>query len=208
MQPISAIGKKFGLSRSTLLYYDRIGLLSAPARSAAGYRRYGVEAFRRLERLRLYRSAGLPLRDIRRILDEPGAQGGVAAILERRLASLHEEQARIRDQQDVLLRLLSRPELVRRYRGLDRQGWVALLRATGLAAQDMWRWHAEFERAAPEAHADFLAGLRIPRAEVESIRRTARGRLRRRPRQSSSSGSSGAARTSASRSSGSQPYSE
>ena len=38
---VSRLGRRYGLSRSTLLYYDRIGLLSASARSAAGYRVYG-----------------------------------------------------------------------------------------------------------------------------------------------------------------------
>ena len=38
MQTISQAAKKFKLSRSTLLYYDRIGLLRPTERTAAGYR--------------------------------------------------------------------------------------------------------------------------------------------------------------------------
>lgn len=117
METISRLARRFGLSRSTLLHYDRIGLLRAPARSGAGYRRYGAEAARRLERICLYRSAGVPLAEIRRILDGP--REGVAAALERRLVALREELARLRAQQDVIVRVLQRPDLPRRYRGLE-----------------------------------------------------------------------------------------
>lgn len=169
MQTISQLGRRFGLSRSTLLYYDRLGVLPAPARSAAGYRRYGEEAARRLELVCLYRSAGVPLADIRRILDGPRA--GVAAALEQRLAALQAELARLRAQQDVIVRILRRPDLARRYRGLDKDGWVALLQAVGLDGPGMRRFHAEFERAAPEAHQDFLESLRVPPTAIRRIRR-------------------------------------
>src|SRR5512140_57759 len=121
METIGRLARRFGLSRSTLLYYDRIGLLPAPARSAAGYRRYGAEAVRRLELICVYRGAGVPLRGIRRLRDGP--RQGAAALLEQRLVALQAEQARIREQQDVILRLLGSPELARRYRGLDKDGW-------------------------------------------------------------------------------------
>jgi DNA-binding transcriptional MerR regulator len=170
METIGRLARRFGLSRSTLLYYDRIGLFPAPARSEAGYRRYGEEAVRRLELICLYRSAGVPLREIRRLLEGP--REGAAALLEQRLAALQAEQARIREQQEVILRLLQ-PGLARRYRRLDKDGWVALLRAAGLDDAAMWRWHAAFERAAPEAHREFLASLRIPDADIARIRRAA-----------------------------------
>jgi len=35
---ITELARKHGLSRSTLLYYDRIGLLTPSGRSEAGYR--------------------------------------------------------------------------------------------------------------------------------------------------------------------------
>jgi DNA-binding transcriptional MerR regulator len=172
METIGRLARRFGLSRSTLLYYDRIGLLRAPARSGAGYRRYGEEAARRLELIRVYRAAGVPLASIRKILDGP--REGAAALLEQRLIALQEELSRIRGQQDVIIRILGRPELARRYRGLDREGWTALLRAAGLDEPAMLRWHGAFERAAPEAHQDFLESLRIPPEDIRRIRRVCR----------------------------------
>ncbi len=172
METISRLGRRFGVSRSTLLYYDRIGLLRASARTGKRYRRYSEADARRLELIRLYRDAGVPLADIRRMLDAPRA--ALAEVLERRLQALQAEQARLRAQQDVIIRILGRPDLARRYRGLDRQGWTALLAAVGLDQAAMLRWHAEFERMAPEAHQDFLEALRIPAAGVRRIRGLAR----------------------------------
>ncbi len=172
METISRLARRFGLSRSTLLYYDRLGLLRASARSAAGYRRYSEEDARRLELVCLYRAAGVPLADVRRILDGP--REAMSSALERRLAALQEELSRIRAQQDVIIRILKRPELARRYRGLDVHGWVRLLQAVGLDEPAMLRWHAEFERMAPEAHQEFLASLRVPKAQASRIRQAAR----------------------------------
>ena len=172
METIGRLARRFGLSRSTLLYYDRIGLLRAPARSGAGYRRYGEEAARRLELIRVYRAAGVPLSAIRKILDGP--REGAAAVLEQRLVALQEELSRVRAQQDVIVRILGRPDLARRYRGLDRHGWTALLRAVGLDEPAMQRWHQAFEQAAPEAHQDFLESIRIPPADIQRIRRASR----------------------------------
>lgn len=168
METIGRLGRRFGVSRSTLLYYDRIGLLRAADRSGKRYRRYSEEDARRLELIRLYRAAGVPLREIRAILDGPRA--ALAEALERRLEALHQEQLRIRAQQDVILRVLRRPDLARRYRGLDQRGWTGLLAAVGLDEPAMLRWHAEFERMAPEAHQDFLEALRIPPAAARRIR--------------------------------------
>jgi DNA-binding transcriptional MerR regulator len=173
METIGRLARRFGMSRSTLLYYDRIGLLRASARSGARYRRYSEEDARRLELIRLYRAAGVPLGDVHRILDSP--REALAEALERRLEALHAEQARIRAQQDVIIRILRRPDLARRYRGLDRRGWTGLLAAVGLDGPAMLRWHAEFERMAPEAHQDFLEALRIPPALARRIRTGAAG---------------------------------
>lgn len=72
MPTISALGRRFGLSRSTLLYYDRIGLLRPGGRSAKAYRHYGEAEVARLEQICLYRRAGVPLAEIRRLLDGAG----------------------------------------------------------------------------------------------------------------------------------------
>ena len=67
---ISALGRRFGLSRSTLLYYDRIGLLSPSSRSVAGYRCYNDQDAKRLEMIQTFRLAGVPLSGIQVLLDQ------------------------------------------------------------------------------------------------------------------------------------------
>lgn len=171
---VGRLARRFGLSRSTLLYYDSIGLLRPSSRSRSNYRHYSEEDGERLAQVCRLRSAGVPLADIRRILESRG--GGVAAVLERRLAELNREMSRLRGQQEVIVRLLKRPSLRRRVRALDRQQWVALLRAAGLDEDGMQAWHREFERLSPEAHQDFLESLGIPAAEIGRIRTWSRRR--------------------------------
>ena len=53
---------------------------------------------------------------------------------------------------------------------MNKEKWVAIMKAAGFAEDDMRKWHQEFERAAPEDHQEFLEYLKIPAAEVERIR--------------------------------------
>ena len=53
MYTIGQLVKRYGLSRSTLLYYDRIGLLSASARSDANYRLYTDKDLQRMSQIAL-----------------------------------------------------------------------------------------------------------------------------------------------------------
>jgi DNA-binding transcriptional MerR regulator len=172
MHTVGELARGFGLSRSTLLYYDSIGLLRPSARSPAGYRLYAEHDRERLATICRYREAGLPLADVRRLLDGPADRTGT--VLERRLEQLNDEIGRLREQQRVIVRLMRNRGKLRRARALNKAAWVALLRATGLSDEDMRRWHVEFERMSPAAHRDFLESLGIPRREVESIRRWSR----------------------------------
>lgn len=172
METVGRLARRFGLSRSTLLYYDRIGLLSPSDRSAAGYRLYTEADVSRLEKILLFRDVGLPLEAIGCIL--AAAPGSVGEALERRLLAIHREIASLRQQQAAILHLLQEGEAGRRARTMDKAGWVELLRATGLDDRDMHRWHVEFERMAPQAHQDFLESLGIDDAEIAAIRTRSR----------------------------------
>ena len=174
---VGRLARRFGLARSTLLYYDRIGLLSPTARSRAGYRLYGERDVARLAAICRYREAGLGLEAIGELL-EAGTSSRAPELLEARLDQLNDEIARLREQQRIVVRLLADAGLKKlrrgRARALDKDAWVALLRAAGLDDAGMHRWHAEFERSAPEAHPDFLASLGLPGREIARIRRWSR----------------------------------
>ncbi len=66
---IGILARKHGLSRSKLLYYDSIGLLSPDSHSRGDYRQYGLKKSQRLEQICHYRQFGLSLKDIKSILD-------------------------------------------------------------------------------------------------------------------------------------------
>ena len=57
---------------------------------------------------------------------------------------------------------------------VTKEKWVEIMRATGFSEEDMRRWHAQFEQAAPEEHQEFLEFLHIPAEEVKSIRKWSR----------------------------------
>lgn len=166
---VGALARRFGLSRSALLYYDSIGLLSPSARSPANYRLYSAADVERMERIDLYRRAGVPLADIAQVLDTRG--GALTRVLKERLEALDARIHEARLQQQMIVRLLRGGSKLRRARQLDKERWVAILRATGLDEADMQRWHVEFERTAPAAHRDFLESLGLPAKEVDRIRR-------------------------------------
>jgi DNA-binding transcriptional MerR regulator len=169
---VSRIGRRFGLSRSALLYYDRIGLLSPSVRSSAGYRIYSDDDVKRLEAICRYRDIGLRLEQIRDLLANRPSR--TTELLEARLDQLNTEIARLREQQRVIVRLLANRRKLGRTRAIDKAGWVRLLRAAGLDDDAMHRWHIEFERLAPEAHQDFLESLGLEKPEVTRIRKWSR----------------------------------
>ncbi len=172
MLTISKLAKRFGLSRSTLLYYDSIGLLSPSLRSRANYRLYSAEDVERMETIDLYRQAGLPLKDIARVL--ASGRSSATELLGVRLERLGQEIRKLRQQQQMIVNLLQNEVALRQTRSLDKDSWVAILRATGLSEDDMGRWHQEFERLTPEAHQDFLESLGLEDDEIARIREWSR----------------------------------
>lgn len=164
---ITELGKRFGLSRSTLLYYDRIGLLSPGGRSRAGYRAYTQDDLSRLERICLFREAGVSLTEIAALLD---GDGDGDSILERRLRDIGNEIVSLKTQQRLLAGMLKTVASGRETSGLDQDQWLRLQRACGLDEEALKRWHNEFERAAPAAHHEFLAKLGLGEKEVVQIR--------------------------------------
>jgi len=171
MWTVSKLAAHCGLSRGTLLYYESVGLLKPPARSAGNYRSYGERDLERLQQIRAYRHAGLTLDDIRTILDR--RESDAAAVLKRRLVALDGEIETLRAHQRAILKLLKN-ESIGRKKMITKEKWVSIMKASGLTEANMHRWHAEFEKAAPEEHQEFLEFLHIPPDEIKAIRQQSR----------------------------------
>jgi len=168
MLRIGALARECGLSRSTLLYYDRIGLLRPGGRSEAGYRLYTPADRQRLQSICSYRAAGLALDEIGRLLDQPEEPDG--ALLQQRLQAIGEQIRALQLQQKLLAGMLRSIHGGEVPQAVDKATWVAMLRAAGMDDAGMERWHQAFEARAPEAHQEFLERLGISAAEIRRIR--------------------------------------
>lgn len=169
---VSALARRCGLSRSTVLYYEQMGLLRPAVRTDSNYRSYGPDDERRLRQICLYRGVGLKLENIRAILDRPSSEA--ADLLERRLGEIDTEVARLRDHQRVILALLGRRDVWGGKEMVTKDKWVSIMQAAGFSEDDMHRWHAEFERAAPDEHQEFLEFIHVPKDEARQIREWSR----------------------------------
>ena len=90
----------------TIRYYEQVGVLPAPSRSAAGYRQYYRRDIHRLLFIRRARSLGLPLAQLRDLT--AGFEGEGCATMRPRLQRLVAEQLRAVLQQIAELHELER----------------------------------------------------------------------------------------------------
>lgn len=169
MYRIRELAGQFGLSRSTLLYYDRIGLLSPSARSESDYRLYSDADRERLASICAFRDAGLRIDDIREIF--ASVQDDTADILIRRLRVMGEEIRSLQVKQRVLTRMLKTRASGTIPSTVDKDMFVEMLRAAGMDDAAMQLFHTAFEGQAPEAHHAFLLSLGIPEQDALLIRK-------------------------------------
>ncbi len=87
---ISDLSRATGVDVETVRYYEKAGLLAAPAREANGYRRYGPDQLEQLSFVRHCRALDMPLADIKRLLDyaagSKDAGGDIHGLIANQLA--------------------------------------------------------------------------------------------------------------------------
>ncbi|SRR5579883_3354770 len=166
---VTRLARACHLARSTVLYYESIGLLKRPRRTSGNYRLYTETDLDRLRQICAYRSSGLTLADIRRLLEAPHT-AGAAEVLRRRLVELGKAMEQLREHQEAIARLLRIKLLTRSTDMVTKEKWVAVMRSAGFTDEDMHRWHAVFEKSAPGEHQEFLEFLHIPPADIARIR--------------------------------------
>ena len=65
---IGALSKQSGVNIETIRYYEKIGIMPAPGRSAGGYRMYRTDELKRLGFVRRGRQLGFSLDELRELL--------------------------------------------------------------------------------------------------------------------------------------------
>jgi MerR family transcriptional regulator, thiopeptide resistance regulator len=90
---VGTVAALTGVSVRTLHHYDHIGLVVPSVRTPAGYRGYTDADIERLHLVLVYRSVGLPLDEIRTLLDDPAAD--VLAHLKRQHELLQKHAERL-----------------------------------------------------------------------------------------------------------------
>jgi DNA-binding transcriptional MerR regulator len=164
---IGQFARRFGISRSTVLYYDKLKLLQASARSESGYRLFGTAEVRRMEQITTLREAGLPLSTIAEVL--ASGSSSTTKALESRLRRIQSEIKTLRDQQRLIGKLIGDRQMQAGV--MTKERWVRVLRSSGMDDRDMDRWHAEFEKHDGQAHQDFLESLGMTEEEIAEVRK-------------------------------------
>ena len=168
MLSIKQFCERLGVSRTTVLYYERQGLLSASARSASGYRQYNEQDVERFRTILSYRSYGVPVSQIESLMHDVDGQERDAA-LRQQFSALDREIQKLRQQQHSIMTLLKEP-IAAEQGLLTKERWVEILRESVMDEQDMHNWHKRFEQMEPIGHLKFLRSLSIDEREIEQIR--------------------------------------
>jgi len=109
---IKDLARRTGVDTETIRYYEKQGLLSAPARRDNGYRDYGDAHLERLAFIRHCRALDMPLADVRVLLgflEQPAGEcGDVEALVDQHLARVRARLASMHALENQLLRLRER----------------------------------------------------------------------------------------------------
>lgn len=141
MVSIARACEMVGVARSTLLYYERIGIIAPGRHPENGYREYARKDIHALVLIRQLQKAGFSLKEAHAVM-----KGDLDGDLIE--ARFHELEQKIRE-------LSAAREVVR----------SLVVHATGKApetretADPEGLWHAELERTAGDAHAEWLGRL-------------------------------------------------
>lgn len=114
---IGELGDRCGVSTKTVRYYESIGLLDEPDRTASGYRTYAGDAVERLQFIRDAQATGLSLAEVSSVLELKSAGerscAHTTALIEAHVDAIDAQIAQLRSARKELAALL------RRAQGLD-----------------------------------------------------------------------------------------
>jgi len=168
MLTVTQLARSCDISRTTVLYYERIGLLVPSCRSENGYRWYGDKEVTRLKSIISYRSFGVPVADISPLLESKSTQAQ-PELLKNQFQNLEDEIQKLRKQQQAIVVMLQEPELLEE-KVVSKTRWVDIMISLGFSKKDRVEWHQNFETMKPVQHQKFLESLGISAEEIIKIR--------------------------------------
>lgn len=118
MYKVSEFAAKAGVTVRTLHHYDRLGLLKPSGRNGAGYRLYGERDFARLQQITTLKFIGLPLKQIKELVDHGDLD--LAATLHLQRGLLKEKH------QQIACAIQAIDEAERAMKSSSRPDWAAL----------------------------------------------------------------------------------
>lgn len=92
MRTVKEVSDITGISVRTLHYYDEIGLLKPSAKSEAGYRLYDDKALETLKQVLFFREFGIPLKDIKYMIDDPAVDKAQILRLHKKMLLAEKER--------------------------------------------------------------------------------------------------------------------
>ena len=105
---IAEVAGRTGLTRHTLRYYERAGLMLGVDRAGSGHRRYTEHDLGWIELITKLRATGMPIREVRRYAELVRAGDGNE---DERLALLRAHRERVRAQLDTMAAYLGAIEM-------------------------------------------------------------------------------------------------
>ncbi|MBS1866462.1 MAG: MerR family transcriptional regulator [Acidobacteria bacterium] len=135
--------KVAGVTVRALHHYDRLGLLKPKQRTRSGYRLYANRDFARLEQIVVLKFLGIPLKQIRGLLE---ADSNLAAVLQRQQEVLNEK----RRQLDKAIRAIGNAQYAIQSRG--EPDWKLFqLVVQEIEMQNSQEWKAQYFSAEARA---------------------------------------------------------
>ena len=165
MYLIRQLAAKFNLTRTSLLHYDAIGILSPSARTEAGYRLYSDEDEKRLQKILLYRSMGISLENIKNLLGNDESRLANALLI--RLDELNQEIGELKRRQRNIINLFMEVKTLEQFLSHGSQDQIVQILLKDIQPLE---WHEHFEAISPNLHKEFLEILDlIPESMKETI---------------------------------------
>ena len=169
MLTVTKLAKTCKISRATILYYEKEGLLKPAFRSQNGYRWYGENEIKKLNDIVRFRSFGIAVTDIHSLLNQDDNEACQSKVLKTQFEKIEQQILDLRKQQSAIVNLLQQPKLLEKNM-VTKERWVEIMRASGFSDDDMIKWHQNFERMEPKEHQLFLESLGIGEQEIQKIR--------------------------------------